>query len=99
MTNFYSISDRAKQGRYARYPQRALLLAAFFSLVFSGGQMLAAPLQSTPVTGRVTDDTGAALPGANIVERGTTNGTVSDADGRYLISVSSPDAVLVFSFV
>lgn len=100
MTNFYSISDRAKHGRYARYPQRALLLAAFFSLlVFSGGQMLAAPVQSTPVTGRVTDDTGAALPGANIVERGTTNGTVSDADGRYLISVSSPDAILVFSFV
>jgi iron complex outermembrane receptor protein len=61
--------------------------------------LTAAPLQSITISGAVTDDAGAALPGANIVERGTTNGTVSGADGRYTISVSSRDAVLVFSFV
>jgi len=53
----------------------------------------------TRITGKVVsseDDT--ALPGVSILEKGTTNGTVTDADGNYSISVAS-DAVLVFSFV
>ncbi|NPD47318.1 MULTISPECIES: TonB-dependent receptor [unclassified Lentimicrobium] len=55
--------------------------------------------QSITVSGRVFaegDDLG--LPGATILEKGTTNGVVTDFDGNYSISVS-PDAVLVFSFV
>jgi TonB-linked SusC/RagA family outer membrane protein len=55
--------------------------------------------QGIVVTGTVTDDDGVALPGANIVEKGTTNGTVSDANGNYRLNVSSSNAVLVFSFV
>ncbi len=51
------------------------------------------------VSGKVTDDTGQSIPGVNIVEKGTTNGTISDADGKYTISVSNENAVLVFSFV
>lgn len=51
------------------------------------------------VTGNVTDEVGVALPGVNILEKGTTNGTVSDASGNYRIAVSSSSAVLVFSFV
>jgi TonB-dependent starch-binding outer membrane protein SusC len=56
-------------------------------------------LQSRSVSGTITDDTGAALPGVNIIEKGTTNGTVSDANGNYILSVSSSSAILVFSFV
>lgn len=51
------------------------------------------------VTGNVTDAGGAALPGVNILERGTTNGTVSDADGNYTINVTDSNSILVFSFV
>lgn len=51
------------------------------------------------VTGRVTDEAGEAMPGVNILEKGTINGTVSDAEGNYRLTVSSPSAVLVFSFV
>jgi len=51
------------------------------------------------VTGNVTDEQGAALPGVNIIEKGTTNGTVSDATGNYRIVVSSSNATVVFSFV
>jgi TonB-linked SusC/RagA family outer membrane protein len=51
------------------------------------------------VTGKVTSaDDGASLPGVSILEKGTSNGTVTDADGNFSISVS-PDAQLVFSFV
>ena len=51
------------------------------------------------VTGKVTaSDDGSAIPGVNILEKGTSNGTTSDADGNYSISVGS-DATLVFTFV
>jgi TonB-dependent SusC/RagA subfamily outer membrane receptor len=55
--------------------------------------------QSTTVTGKVTSaDDNAAIPGVNILEKGTSNGTVSDADGNYSISVGA-NSTLVFSFV
>jgi len=51
------------------------------------------------VTGKVTaSDDGSALPGVNIIEKGTSNGTVTDADGNFSITVPQ-SAVLVFSFV
>ncbi|MEN8250911.1 MAG: TonB-dependent receptor [Bacteroidota bacterium] len=50
------------------------------------------------ITGTITDETGASIPGVSIVEKGTTNGTVSDADGKYNLNVSE-GATLVFSFV
>ncbi|SHG74715.1 iron complex outermembrane recepter protein [Chryseolinea serpens] len=55
--------------------------------------------QGTVVSGNVKDEEGAAMPGVNILEKGTTNGTVSDANGDYRLNVSSPSAILVFSFV
>ena len=55
--------------------------------------------QQRTVAGRVTDDKGQALPGVNVVEKGTTNGAISDADGRYTLNVASANSVLVFSFV
>jgi TonB-linked SusC/RagA family outer membrane protein len=51
------------------------------------------------ITGKVKGaDDGASLPGVSILEKGTSNGTVTDADGNFSISVN-PDAQLVFSFV
>lgn len=55
--------------------------------------------QQKTVSGRVTDASGEALPGVNIIEKGTLNGAISDFDGRYTISVASSNSVLVFSFV
>jgi len=53
----------------------------------------------TQVTGTIIDENGVPLAGANIVEKGTTNGTMSDFDGNYQISVNSSDAILVFSYL
>lgn len=56
--------------------------------------------QSRTVTGKVTSaDDGSALPGVNILEKGTSNGTVSDAEGNYSLQLLKDDAVIVFSFV
>lgn len=52
------------------------------------------------ISGKVTDESGAALPGVSVVLKGTTTGTVSDPDGKFTIVI--PDGgspVLVFSFV
>ena len=51
------------------------------------------------ISGTVTSETGEFLPGANVIQKGTTYGTATDADGRYSLSVSDEDAVLVFSFI
>ena len=55
--------------------------------------------QGVIVSGTVKDAEGVAMPGVNIYEKGTTNGTTSDANGNYRVNVSSSNAVLVFSFV
>lgn len=60
---------------------------------------LSGPLQSTRVSGVVTDVNADPLPGANILIKGTSVGTTTDADGRYSIDVPSGDAVLIFSFI
>lgn len=51
------------------------------------------------VTGTVLDETGQSLPGVNVIEKGTTSGAVSDADGKYSLEVFNENAILVFSFI
>lgn len=55
--------------------------------------------QESEVRGLITSESGEPLPGANVLEKGTTNGTVSDADGQYRLSVGAGANVLVFSFI
>ncbi|RAJ15801.1 SusC/RagA family TonB-linked outer membrane protein [Arenibacter echinorum] len=66
-----------------------LLLASF--LVVQG--MTA---QNKTVTGTVSDDLGTPLPGVNVVEKGTSNGTSTDFDGNFSLNVGN-NATLVFS--
>jgi TonB-dependent starch-binding outer membrane protein SusC len=57
-------------------------------------------MQQQGVTGKVTDSqTGEAMAGVNIVIKGTSLGTTTDASGRYSLSVSDKNAVLVFTFI
>src|SRR5690606_31614534 len=51
------------------------------------------------VTGIVRDEGGNPLPGVTIQEKGTTNGTISNNDGAFRITVSGPSSVLTFSFI
>ncbi len=65
-------------------------------MVFATSLALA---QERSVSGRITSaDDNSAIPGVNVLEKGTSNGTVSDSDGNFRINVG-PNAVLVFSFV
>lgn len=55
--------------------------------------------QGQTVTGKVLDEQGQAIPGANVLEKGTGNGTVTDAQGAFRINVSGGNTVLVISFI
>jgi TonB-dependent starch-binding outer membrane protein SusC len=51
------------------------------------------------VSGKITDQAGAPVPGVNILVKGTSTGTTSDVSGNYTLRVADESAVLVFSFV
>ncbi len=51
------------------------------------------------VTGKVTDEQGAGLPGVSVVVKGSSQGTNTDGNGAFRITAPNANAVLVFSFV
>lgn len=53
----------------------------------------------TSVQGTITDQNGQPLPGASIVEKGTANGTQSDFDGNFTLTVADENATLVVSYI
>ncbi len=70
----------------------SVLICLVFLVPFARGQEI-------EVTGKVTSsDDGSALPGVNVLVKGTAIGTVTDANGRYAIQAAS-SGVLVFSFI
>tara|TARA_Y100001980_G_C14556834_1_gene351000 strand:+ start:29572 stop:32844 length:3273 start_codon:yes stop_codon:yes gene_type:complete len=54
--------------------------------------------EQTNVAGTITDETGEALPGATIQQKGTLNGTITDVDGKFSLNVPQ-DGTLTVSFV
>ena len=74
-----------------KLPKLLMLLCMFlcsFTMAFA---------QKT-VKGTVLDETGSSVIGANVLEKGTTNGTITDMDGNFTLKVKN-DAVLVVSFI
>ncbi|OFY00197.1 MAG: SusC/RagA family TonB-linked outer membrane protein [Bacteroidetes bacterium GWF2_42_66] len=55
--------------------------------------------QSLTVKGKVTDSSGAPLPGVTVIVKGTTQGMITDTNGNYSLANVPIDATLVFSFV
>lgn len=55
--------------------------------------------QSVSVTGSVVDGNGEPLIGVNVLEKGTQNGTITNFDGKFTLDVSSPNAIIVFSYI
>lgn len=75
------------------YRSKILTSTIFFLLA-----TISALAQKQLVSGKVVDQTGTPLPGVNIVLKGTTTGTTTDADGRFSLE-ADPQDVLVASFI
>lgn len=89
-----------KNGLLKRFLECAkTFLMGYAILTLVVGMASAKVNQGVSVTGKVTSgDDGESLPGVNIMEKGTSNGVVTDLDGSYNINVS-PGATLIFSSV
>ncbi len=74
--------------------KKILLMCFSFAIVFNVWA------QDRVVSGKVTSaEDGSALPGVNVLLKGTTNGTVTDAEGTYKLTVPSSGGTLLFSFI
>jgi len=69
------------------------------AFLFLGGIVFSVALAQNSVSGTVSDESGAPLPGVSVVVDGTTLGVSTDFDGLYAIETESADAVLVFSYI
>ncbi len=80
-----------------RFRFAALLVILLLPLLISANESKTFP----PVTvkGKITDANGAAVSNVSVTEKGTKNGSISDANGLYQITVKDESAVLVFSNV
>jgi len=82
------------------WSKKTVLLLAFL-LSISVVSTRATGWQGTDkrISGKILDESGQALPGVNILVKGTTEGTTSDADGKYVLTVPDGQVTLVFSFI
>ncbi|MFB9076018.1 SusC/RagA family TonB-linked outer membrane protein [Flavobacterium procerum] len=55
--------------------------------------------QSNTIEGKITDASGLSLPGVNIQEKGTKNGSSTDFEGSFKINVTNPKAILIISYL
>lgn len=76
------------------FRERVIQLLFFFAFMLPVG----AWAQNIQLTGTVTDATGESVIGASVLEKGTTNGVITDIDGNFSLSVS-PKATIIISYV
>lgn len=55
--------------------------------------------QTKTITGTVTSEDGSPVPGVNVVQKGTTNGTATDFDGKYTLDLQGGLDILEFSYI
>ncbi|CAK7021165.1 MAG: TonB-dependent receptor P3 [Bacteroides rodentium] len=76
------------------YRERVILLLLFFAFMLPVGVLA----QNIQLNGTVTDVSGESVIGASVLEKGTTNGVITDIDGNFTLSVS-PKATIIISYV
>jgi TonB-linked SusC/RagA family outer membrane protein len=88
-----AIEGEASTGGMENSYQAALLKRLEQTMIYS------MHVREVIVRGQVTDESGNGLPGVNVLVKGTSTGTSTDASGNFSISVPDNNAVLVFSFI
>lgn len=83
-TNLLSLLDKFQR----------LFFVALFSVLAIG-----AFAQSKTVSGTVLDNTGESVIGASVLVKGTTNGTITDIDGKYILQNVPANGIIQISFV
>ncbi len=95
--NIAATLDEIFQGTgisYVVYGRQIALFPRLEAESPSGGKQ-----QQNSVSGTITDHAGNPLPGVTVLIKGTSNGTVTDNNGNYVLTNIRPSSILVFSFV
>lgn len=71
----------------------------FTTLVFVAALFSTAFYEPVLVTGKVTDENGAAIAGVSVAEKGQAKGTVTDANGNFSLKVTCAKSILLFQYV
>src|SRR5262245_25974390 len=69
-----------------------LLFISFFTILFQASAQ-------TLIQGKITDSSGIALEGVTITEKGTSNGTITNEEGKFTLNASNANAKLIFSYL
>lgn len=90
--------------QFIKSPLNACIVLAMFFCASNAGRAIADPNNKKTdadvvVTGTVVDEKGQTLPGVNVIEKGTTNGTTTDVSGNFSLTVRNENSVLAFSFI
>ncbi len=110
-TGFYVISlksirrtEGVQSASLLKLPELLLDFSPAHTILFDGNQLSSFTHKESiefaiAVRGRVTDENGSAFPGVNVLVKGTTLGTSTDANGEYALSVKDENDILVFSSI
>ena len=98
-SKLFSVQGVAKASMFCLLLSAFSVSGALAAPVTTGDASAMVVQQGKKVTGVVVDATGEPVIGANVVVKGTTNGTITDFDGNYTIEGVSASDVLVFSYI
>ena len=90
---------RGTNVKYVLYDRHIMLYPKEMDVVKSDVRNIISDFQKRTISGKVTDVNNQPLPGVTVIVKGTTNGTVTNVDGEYMLTNIPPDGVLQFSFV
>ena len=103
LKNFHLNSQNPLLKRILQVSKLTILLVCltgFTSAFGAASSPLTAEQQKTKqISGKVTDDSGQTVPGASVVVKGTTTGTITNMDGAFTLTIPVDSKSLVFSFV
>ena len=98
-SKLFSVQGVAKASMFCLLLSAFSVSGALAAPVTTGDASAMIVQQGKKVTGVVVDASGEPVIGANVVVKGTTNGTITDFDGNYTIEGVSASDVLVFSYI
>lgn len=76
------------------YKERVIQLLLFFAFMLPMGALA----QNIQLNGTVTDVSGESVIGASVLEKGTTNGVITDIDGNFTLSVSPKATIIILTW-
>ncbi len=98
MKNYYYYPEQCAFKAPTHSRRRGTLLKTLLSFFLLLLVSMSVSAQSNEVTGVVTDHNGEALPGVNVIIKGTTDGIMTNLEGEYSLSVSPTDTIEI-SFI